>query len=112
MAIAFETVRLDYDPTSGQTQRQKGTAVFRGNVRSFGLAIGGWDMEYTNGDHHVLRQRIEICESKAVIKLNTVTFSTDFLLRDSSGNIDDPFKGYIDVLVIADIATGGVTNPN
>ena len=25
-----------------------------------------------------------------------------FLLRDGSGNIDDPFSGYVDVMVVAD----------
>jgi len=25
---------------------------------------------------------------------------------------NDPFKGYVDVLVIADVATGGIANPN
>src|SRR5688572_11576763 len=109
MAMAFQMVRLDYDPTSGQTQTEGGTAVFDGTVRSFGLAVGGWDMEFTNGDHHVRRQRIEIDEKKAAKHLNTVTFSADFLLADNSGDIDDPFKGYVDVLVIADIATGGIT---
>ena len=110
MAIAFKMVRLDYDPASGQTQREGGTAVFDGTVRSFGLAVGGWDMEFTNGDHHVRRQRIEIDETRAVKDRNTVTFSADFLLRDK--NNDDPFKGYVDVLVVADVETGGITNPN
>jgi len=110
MATDFRTVRLRYDPTSGQTQNEPGTAVFNGRVRTAALAVGGWDMEFTNTDHHVHRQRIEILQENMQILNDTVSFSADFLLRDKNG--DDPFKGYVDVLVIADVDTGGITNPN
>ena len=112
MAINFKTVRLRYGPASGGTLNEFETASFTGKVRSAALAVGGWDMEFTNGDHHVCRQRIDIRHEEMEILDNRVKFSVDFLLRDNTGPVDDPFKGYVDVLVIADVDTGGITNPN
>ena len=65
-------------------------------------AINGYSIMYNNNDHHVLAQKIDIDPPRVVG--NTVFVDVNFLLRDSSGNIDDPFSGFVDVTVIADRA--------
>ena len=35
--------------------------------------------------------------------ITRVKVTVEFLLRDSSGNIDDAFEGWVDVLVIANL---------
>ena len=103
MATDFKTHRIRFDPTSGRTQNEPGTVVFNGRVRKAAAAIGGWAIEFTNGDHPIRKQEINIRDSEIDIRNDTVSFTVDFLLRDATGNIDDPFKGYVDVVVIADV---------
>jgi hypothetical protein len=55
---------------------------------------------YNNGDHEVLAQKIDVDQPR--INGNTVFVDVNFLLRDDSGNIDDPFSGFVDVTVIVD----------
>ena len=40
---------------------------------------------------------------------NAVTVAADFLLRDGSGNIDDPFSGFVQAVVVADTAANPQT---
>jgi hypothetical protein len=104
MAIDFRGGSVDFDPTQGMIQTQRGTVVFPNGsvVTRADVAIKSFNMQYNNGDHHVLREMIRA--SVDSIQANTVEFKVDFLLRDDSGNIDDPFSGSVDVLVVADLA--------
>lgn len=103
MATDFKTKRINFDPTSGRKQNESCIAVFSGRVNKAAVAIGGWAVEFTNGDHPIRKQEINVRDSELQIHNDTVTFTVDFLLRDNTGNIDDPFKGYVDVVVIADV---------
>jgi hypothetical protein len=102
MAIDFRVPpTLNFDPTAGQVQTQFTTAVFNGTVRRAEVALKSFDIGYTNADHHVLREVIQA--NIAAIQNNTVRVRVDYLFRDSSGNIDDPYNGSVDVLVIAEV---------
>jgi hypothetical protein len=90
-------------PTRGQTQSEVGAVAFPNTVRSAEVSIAGFDIQYNNGDHHVLRQTIDAKIER--IEFGTVFFRVNFLLRDSSGNTDDPFSGTVNVLVIADVSS-------
>jgi len=57
---------------------------------------------YNNGDRHVLAQKIDVDPPR--ISDSTVFVDVNFLLRDCSGSIDDPFSGFVDVTVVADRA--------
>jgi hypothetical protein len=81
--------------------------VFSARVEKAEAMLKGFDIRYTNGDHHVLQQRIDL--DVIAINNNTVTISSQFLLRDSSGNIDDPFRGFVQAVVIADTAASPPT---
>jgi hypothetical protein len=102
MALQFREVSVEFDPTSGSTQHQTVTAVFDGQVQRATVALKGFNIRYNNGDHNLLEELVD----PFVIGTNnnTVTAQVDFLLRDSSGNVDDPFSGSVALLVLADVA--------
>src|SRR3954452_22502291 len=102
MAIAFRTVNIRFDSTKGRMQREPGTAVFSQKVLRAEAALKGFAVGYTDGDHHVWRQEVDI--DITGIRNNAVDVAVDLLLRDSSGNIDDRFDGSVEVLVIAETA--------
>jgi hypothetical protein len=102
MAIDFRSVPINFDPTSGQTQSQSATAVFGSTVRRADAALKGYTIGFDNGEHPLLQQEVSIVSTS--INDNTVTVTVDFLVRDGSGDIDDPFSGSVAVLVLADVA--------
>ena len=101
MALEFRQLTINFDATSGRKQRESATAVFSGRVRSAEAALKGYNIRYTNGDHHVLEQEIDLDITN--VNNNTVTVAADFLLRDSSGNIDDPYRGFVQAVVMAEV---------
>jgi len=74
--------------------------VFPSRVTRADAAINGFDVGYDGSDHHLLRTKIDI--SDVSIVNNTVNVTVNFSLRDSSGNFDDPYSGFVDALVIVD----------
>jgi len=102
MALQFRDVTVNFDPTSGGVQHEQATAVFDSQVLNATVALKGFNVTFDNGDHHVLQETIEA--SVFATNDNTVTVQVDFLLRDNSGNIDDPFSGSAAMLVLAEVA--------
>jgi hypothetical protein len=101
MAIDFRRTTINFDPTSGQTQSEPGAVVFGSRVNKADVALNGFDIRYTDGDHHLLREMVDA--RVTAINDRTVFVAVDYLLRDSSGNIDDRYQGRVDVLVIAEV---------
>ena len=83
-------------------QRERRTATFSGTVRKAEAAIKGFHIGFTDSDRWLYRQEIDIDPQPP--SGNRVDVDVDFLLRDSSGYIDDRFDGWVQVLVIADVA--------
>ena len=102
MTIDFRRERVNFDRSQGIIQNETVRVSFDSRVRSAEVAINGFDIEYTNGDHHILRQIIDTAASISRNNNREVTVDVAFLLRDNSGNIDDPYEGFVDVLVIVD----------
>jgi hypothetical protein len=102
MAIDFQRQRAFFPSVTGRSQSTELVFVFSGNVRKAESAINGYSMGYGNGDHHLLRAQVDTTVTS--VSLNTVRVRVDYLLRDSSGNIDDPYDGFVDVTLIADVA--------
>ncbi len=98
--LTFKELTIYFDPTSGRKQTETATAVFGGTVRTAQAVLKGFNVKYSDGDHHILAQEIDLDTS---INGRAVNVSADLLLRDSSGNIDDRFEGWIQCVVIADI---------
>lgn len=102
MAIDFRRTSITFDPTSGRIQNEVATVVFNSRVVRADVALNGFDVQFTDGDHHIFRQIVDA--SISTVNNNTVTVAVRYLLRDSSGNIDDRYHGRVDVLVIAEVA--------
>ncbi len=102
MALDFRRTRITFDPTRGQEQSESSSVTFPSRVLRAEVALNGFDSKYSDGDHHVLRHKVDA--SIAQISDRTVTARVDFLLRDSSGTVDDRYAGTVDVLVIAEVA--------
>ena len=99
--LTFKVVRVNFPSTTNRDQTINSFADFSSNVRTAHVAINGFDTSYRNGDHHLGELRID-CSGDPTFSGRRVNFTVNFLLRDFSGNIDDPFGGWVDVLVIAD----------
>ena len=102
MAMDFRRTSITFDPTSGQVQDEVATVTFNSRVLRADVALNGFDVQFTDGDHHVFRETIDARIS--TINNNTVTVGVRYLLRDSSGNIDDRYHGRVDALVLAEVA--------
>jgi hypothetical protein len=102
MSIAFQTARIEFDKSSGDTQQGRATVIFGQPVNSAEAAIRGFEIGYSDDDHEIFKEQIEIKRVR-VENRTGVEVEVDFLLRDSSGRIDDAFEGWVDVLVIADL---------
>jgi len=100
MALRFIRDRVVFDPTKGQIQNEPRTVNFPSQVRSAQIALNGFDVRYTDGDHHILRQIVDISDPQ--INGSAVSYNVSLLLRDDSGNIDDRYQGTVDTLIIAD----------
>ncbi|MGH8899743.1 MAG: hypothetical protein ACRDZ4_22600 [Egibacteraceae bacterium] len=100
--LDFRSVTVNFPTLSGGPQRQNAFATFGGPVREADATVKGFNIFYGNGDHHVLRQQVDI--DLLTVNSNVVNFAVDLVLRDNSGNFDDPFGGTVEVLVIADVA--------
>ncbi len=102
MALDFRNVVVPFNPTAGAAQRENGVAVFGSTVRRANAALKGFNIFFAEVDRNFFHQEIAIGSTS--ISGNSVSFSVDFALRDSTGNFDDPFGGSVEVLVIADVA--------
>jgi hypothetical protein len=100
MPTEFATVpRIEMDRTVGRPETEFRAVNFPRAVRRAEAMLKGFDIHFANGDHHLLRQQVALSTR---IAGSTVEVRADFLLRDGSGNIDDPFDGWVDAVVIAE----------
>jgi hypothetical protein len=68
-------------------------------------ALTGFDIHFDNGDHPVARLEIALIDVRIVpdTRDTEAQATVRFLIRDASGNIDDPFSGVVDVLFLAEV---------
>jgi hypothetical protein len=97
----MRTTTVSFDYSHGQVQVLPGSVNFSGTVRVVRCALMGFNIKYRSGSEHPLnRMLIDIDE----VDHNGTqgTFKVRIGLRDASGNFDDDFGGYVQVLAIAD----------
>lgn len=101
MALEFRTTDVVFDESKGKDQTERGTVLFGSKVRIAEAALKAFEINYTNGDHEILRETIGISNVKS--EGAQVSFDVTIGLRDDSGNYDDPYEGKVTVLVTADL---------
>ena len=104
MATAIQKLTFPFPSVTGkrQTQIQRlefGRPIHAGTAFAM---LAGFEIQYDNGDHHVLQEQVQVDVNG--VNGTSVDVAATFLLRDGSGNIDDPYSGFISALVIADVA--------
>lgn len=91
--------RFNFPATTGRSQNITQSAVFGTRVNRADAVINGFDIGFSQSDHHLFREQVDVSTS---INNNTVNVTVNFALRDSSGTFDDAYNGFVDVLVIVD----------
>jgi hypothetical protein len=98
--IDFRETRIRFDPTEGQTQQESQRVPFGRQVRRASAAIKAMRIGYTDGDHHVWRLTTDL---DATPSGTDVVVTLRYLLRDSTGNVDDRYDGDFEIMVVADV---------
>ena len=101
MAVDFRVGSVRFDPATGGPRQQTVTVVFGSTVVRGDAALKGFDVQFNNGEHPVLREEIHL--AGVTIQGATVQVPVDLAFRDNSGFFDDPYSATIDVLVIAEV---------
>ena len=110
MALAFEVASDEFtfdtfQPGEGQPPHVHNVSFGENRVQNAWAILQGFDLHYQGShDHHVLRESVNLYTGISLSSLGTVDVTIEILLRDGSGNIDDPYAGKITFLVIADLA--------
>ena len=104
MATVIQKLVFSFPSVTGRRQVQIRRLEFGRPIKldSAFAMLAGFEIQYNNGDHHVLQEQIQVEVNG--INGTSVDVAATFLLRDGSGNIDDPYSGFISALVIADVA--------
>jgi|tagenome__1003787_1003787.scaffolds.fasta_scaffold16598043_1 hypothetical protein len=76
---------------------------FNGKIIEAHVMLRGYEVNYNNGDHHVLQTQVSVTSQvdRSNVANDTVHVNGTMPLRDSPGNIDDPYRDWIDYLIIA-----------
>ena len=102
MAIELRSLpRFTFPSQSGAPQSQVQTLSFPTVVRSAAAAINGFRIGFTSSDHHLFREEVDASATMTPNGLG-VTVTVNFALRDKSGVFDDPYEGFVDVVLIVD----------
>jgi hypothetical protein len=99
MPIAFSTRQVSIPAGTGR-RGINDSVSFGSPVRNAAVAVNGFQLDYVNSDHHI--NVVEIDTDLAAIAGNDVHFRVQVDYADK--NFDDSYRGYVQVLVIADIA--------
>src|SRR5262245_45973717 len=106
MAVDFRIIGFGFASHKGSEQVLIGSVNFSGPVTRAQTALNGFNSHYDGGDHNLLQHKILTSVDR--IEGSRVFVKVTYLLRDSSGSIDDKFSGGVHVLVFADVSQGPV----
>jgi hypothetical protein len=95
---AYRSVSITIPSGSG-TKRIASSVTFGSNVRSAAVALNGFNLDYSNSDHHlnVIEADLDIVQ----ISGRTVFIAAD--TRYADVNFDDSYSGFVTAVVIANV---------
>ena len=99
MAIEFRTSSVAIPNGTGR-RSINGSVTFDSAVSRASVALNGFKLDYSDGDHHI--NIVEADTDISSISGNTVNFRVEANFADK--NADDSYSGYVTALVIAEVA--------
>jgi len=101
MPVQFRTPSINIPSGTGRRSITR-SEPFGSQVLRAGIALNGFKLDYdiADGDHHL--NLMEADSDVVSLSGDTVNYRVEFQLADK--NFDDPYSGYITVLVIAEVA--------
>jgi hypothetical protein len=104
MAIQVQKRTFHIPSTIGRVASQREEFVFNAEVHWAFAAIAGFNAFFVGQEHpfNTLRVDANVPFPDGIIHEH-VFVDINFLLRDFSGDIDDTYEGFLDVLLIADV---------
>ena len=104
MAIELRNLpRFTFPSQSGGPQSRLQTIAFPTVVRSAVAVINGFRIGFTSSDHELFQK--EVNASTQITSGDEgpeVLVRVNFALRDKSGVFDDPYEGFVEVVLIVD----------
>jgi hypothetical protein len=99
MPVSFQPKNITI-PSGTGTRSIDSFVTFGSSVIRAGVALNSFKLDYLDSDHHI--NIVEVNTELVSISGNIVTFRVKCLYADK--NFDDPYGGYVNVLVIAEVA--------
>ena len=103
MAIELRSLpRFTVPSRSGGPQSQVLTVAIP-TLRSAAAVINGFSIGFTSSDHELYQKKVDVvAQATTGDDGPEVIVRVNFALRDKSGNFDDAYEGFVDVLLIVD----------
>jgi hypothetical protein len=115
MALEFVDGTLFFGNTTGMVAETSQISTFSGTVEKVITAVmRGYDFGFEGTDRPIHEIQAQVTGASVIDILNPSNKVQVFgllLLRDFSGNIDDPYHGIIDYTVIAEVCAPAVNFP-
>jgi hypothetical protein len=107
MALEFVDGTLVFGSTTGKVAETSQISTFSGTVKKVITAVmRGYDFGFEGRDRAIHELQAQVTGASVIDSQNpgnqVIVFGL-LLLRDFSGNIDDPYHGNIDYTVIAEV---------
>ncbi len=98
MAVEFNTRQVAIPSGTGRRSIND-SVTFGSDVIRAGIAVNGFKLDYVNSDHHI--NIVEIDTDIISFSGRTVNFRVEADYADK--NFDDPYRGEVVVLIIAEV---------
>lgn len=104
MTLKMKEFTINFDPESGGIRHESITVNFNEQVLAAQAVLKGFEAKFTQpGSDRPFRQ-LHIDLDVQSVTTHAVNIKADFGLRDASGVFDDPYGGFIQGVVIANVA--------
>jgi hypothetical protein len=102
MPTDFLSQRIAFASAPGGQRTATRAFDFPSRVISAESFVNGFNIGFDNDEHPLLRTEVNTRVDSIVDR--RVTVFAVFSIRDNSGNFDDPYSGFVDVVVVANRA--------
>jgi hypothetical protein len=100
MPIDFQEQRITFPAATGGPRTGNHRFEFPSRVTKARSFVNGFNIGFVNSEHPL--RSVEINTRVDAVDEEDVDVVATFALRDNSGNFDDRYQGFIDVVVVVD----------